>query len=430
MEEGILYKVLWVDDDESIVDGYRVKAETHYKIALDHAPDWEKAEKMLHEHFREYSAIILDANCKLKRADSTPSHLFLGEVSQKLSRFFGEKQETIPWYVLSAGTMQKFDTVLELTNTEERQKMEEVWGKLIYKKEGVGDDSPDALFQQILQAAENKNINKVLDRHKDVFKYLGEGEIISFPEARKTMLNVLSALYHPEENRDFKYEGNSLRKVLECVFWTALNYGIIPKECQPDKCISPQLASLFMSGKDIKVNDIPHVRYGKPEEKPSIFPPEFSSASHYIINYSNKGSHTSNMDSESITPAEKELFFANALLLCSIITWFGGYVKEHPDKEENKAKHYYYKNESKQLHCSPKIIDIKQKNIPAMESLIGTTGFVTNADYCGVVKGVCKVPLALKEYQLKTIRILELKENTDTDAEQYPYLAIQLELVE
>ena len=136
------------------------------------------------------------------------------------------------------------------------------------------------------------------------------------------------------------------------------------------------------------------------------------------------------MDSESITPAEKELFFANALLLCSIITWFGGYVKEHPDKEENKAKHYYYKNESKQLHCSPKVINIKQKNIPAMESLIGTTGFVTNADYCGVVKGVCKVPLELKEYQLKTIRILELKENTDTDAEQYPYIAIQLELVE
>ena len=88
MEEGILYKVLWVDDDESIVDGYRVKAEAHYKIALDPAPNWESAEKMLHEHFREYSAIILDANCKLKREDSTPSHLFLGQVSQKLSRFF------------------------------------------------------------------------------------------------------------------------------------------------------------------------------------------------------------------------------------------------------------------------------------------------------------------------------------------------------
>lgn len=340
MEEGILYKVLWVDDDESIVKGYRVKAETHYKIALDHAPDWEKAEKMLHEHFREYSAIILDANCKLKREDSTPSYLFLGQVSQKLSRFFGEKQETIPWYVLSAGTMQKFDTVLELTNTEERQKMEEVWGKLLFRKDDEKENN--ALFEQILQVARNKSINKVLLRHADVFKYLGEGKLINFPEARKTMLNVLSALYHSEENPNFQYDSNSLRKVLEYVFWTALNYGIIPKECQPDKCISPQLASLFMSGKDIKVNDVPYVRYGKPKERPSIFPPEFSSASHYIINYSNKGSHTSNTDSESITPAEKELFFANALLLCSIITWFGGYVNEHPNKEENKAMHYYF----------------------------------------------------------------------------------------
>ncbi len=332
MEEGILYKVLWVDDDESIVDGYRIKAEELYKIALDHASDWEKAEKKLNEHFREYSAIILDANCKLKRGDSTPSHLFLRDVSHTLSGFFGEKQETIPWYVLSAGTMQKFDTVLELTNTEERQKMEEVWGKLLYKKEGVGDNSSDALFKQILQVARNKSINKVLFRHADVFKYLGEGKLISFPEARKTMLNVLSALYHPGENPNFKYEGNSLRKVLECVFLTALDYGIIPKECQPDKDkgISPKLASFFMSGKDVKVNDIPYViRYGKPEEKQSIFPPELSSASQCIISYSNKESHTSNTDSESITPADKELFFANALLLCSIITWFGNYVKEH-----------------------------------------------------------------------------------------------------
>ncbi len=341
MEEEILYKVLWVDDDESIVDGYRLKAESRYKIALDHAPDWESAEKMLHEYFREYSAIILDANCKLKRADSTPSHLFLGEVSQKLSRFFGEKQETIPWYVLSAGTMQKFDTVLELTNTEERQHMEEVWGKLLFRKDDERENN--ALFEQILQVACNKSINKVLFRHADVFKYLGAGKLIRFPEARKTMLNVLSALYHPEENLYFKYEGNSLRKVLEWVFWTALDFGIIPEVCQTDKGISLQLASLFMSGKDVNIKNSPYVRYGYPNEKQSIFPPGLSSASLCFLCYSNSGSHTSNTDSESITPAEKELFFANALLLCSIITWFGNYVKEHPDKEENKAKHYYYK---------------------------------------------------------------------------------------
>jgi uncharacterized protein YggL (DUF469 family) len=45
------------------------------------------------------------------------------------------------------------------------------------------------------------------------------------------MLKMLSALYYPEENLNFVYEGNPLRKVLEYIFHIANKYGLLPDDC-------------------------------------------------------------------------------------------------------------------------------------------------------------------------------------------------------
>ena len=71
----------------------------------------------------------------------------------------------------------------------------------------------------------------------------------------------------------------------------------------------------------------------------------------------------------------------------------------------------------------------KKKEIPSKESLIGSTGFVMNAGKGGVVKGYCKLMSEYKEYVLKNIRILDLKENDGDDTDQYPYIVSKLELV-
>lgn len=434
----INYKVLWVDDDESIIDAYATLAETSYNLSLDVAPDWETAEEKLRVHFREYSAIILDANCKLRRTDSKPSEFFLGQASVRLSQIFGEKHEFIPWYVLSAGTMSQFDTVLSLINTEERQSMEFVWGRLLYRKDSLGEDSSDALFEKILEVASDKTINKVLLRHADVFKYLGEGNIINHVQARNYMLKMLSALYNPEENLNFEYEGNPLRKILEYVFRTALDYGLIPEICKNDeKSISPQLASLFMSGKNVrnpsdKCNTI--VRYGK-EGTQAIFPQEISTIVWNLIQFSNAASHTSDNNTASyfINNTDKEVFFGYTLLLCNFIKWFGNYVEQHSNKAENLALHCTIPApQGNQVNTGKKEVQTvtdKKKEIPSKESLIGSTGFVMNAGKYGVVKGYCKLMSEYKEYVLKNIRILDLKENDGDDTDQYPYIVSKLELV-
>ncbi len=439
MIEQINYKVLWVDDDESIIDAYATLAETSYNLSLDVAPDWETAEEKLRVHFREYSAIILDANCKLKRTDSKPSEFFLGQASARLSQIFGEKHEFIPWYVLSAGTMSQFNTVLSLINTEERQSMEFVWGRLLYRKDSSGEDSSDALFEKILEVASDKTINKVLLRHADVFKYLGEDNIINHVQARNYMLKMLSALYNPEENLNFEYEGNPLRKVLEYVFRTALDYGLIPEVCKNDeKSISPQLASRFMSGMNVRIPSDKcntSVRYGKEEDAPAIFPKEMSTIVWNLIQFSNEASHTSEKTTASyfINYADKEIFFGYTLLLCNFIKWFGNYVEQHPNKEENLSFHCIITTpQSGQVKADKKAVQdvtTKKKEVPTKESLIGSTGFVMNAGKGGVVKGYCKLMSEYKEYVLKNIRILDLKENDGDDTDQYPYIVSKLELV-
>ena len=78
----VLYKVLWVEDNNSIIDGFQLVADD-YDIELDVANNWEKAEEKLKANFNEYTAIILDADCRVKEADSVTSNFFLGILFQR-----------------------------------------------------------------------------------------------------------------------------------------------------------------------------------------------------------------------------------------------------------------------------------------------------------------------------------------------------------
>lgn len=439
MAENVNYKVLWVDDDLSIIDGYAVRAE-EYNLELDHASNWEEAELKLRTHFREYSAIILDANCKLKPSDRTPSEYFLGQVSVRLARIFGEKHEFIPWYVLSAGTMSNYKTVLALINTDERKEMEPDWGKLQYQKDGSGDDDPSLLFKKIKEIAEKKTINKVLFRHAEVFKYLGAGNLIDSIQARSYVLKMLSALYNPEENLNFEYEGNPLRKVLEHLFRTVHKYGLIPDKCIENDRVNLQDSSRFLAGLEIRYTSSPTVqkirfgeagdgKEGKGGDK--ISSSEIASGIVSILDFSNQDSHTGEDTPYTIEEDKKEIFFGCVLYLAQAIKFFGRYIEEHPNREDNLAKHQIVLEESKggkphasksekRLGYAPKIL--------SREELIGSTGCVTNEDKFYAVRGCCK--LQRKEDLGKQIKIIELIDNEGNDKECYPYIVTKKELIE
>lgn len=340
--DTIFFKVLWVDDQNldsqhnitNFFLGYQVKADNH-KIELVPYDNWEEAEAELRKNFDEYSSIILDANCKIHKDDIEQSE-FITAVLPSLTNIFAEKRKVLPWYLLSAGQMGNFDSIVKGANYQ-HTKYEEDWGKMLYMKDNPEEKS--LLFENIQRIAEKQSSNIVLYRHSETFQYLGENKLID-QKARKIMLRMLGALYYPEEKINFQYDdGNPIRKVIEYLFRSARKMGLLPEECFDGDNVKMQLASLFMAGANVQYdNSRPSekVRWGDESER--IFPNEVSDILKYVLFTSNFGSHTTENEQFIVDESRKELFLGCVLQLCHIIKWYGKYVNEHSDADENKKQ--------------------------------------------------------------------------------------------
>lgn len=447
MREDTFYKVLWVEDDLTIIQGYQITAESK-DLELDVATNWEEAEKKLRINFNEYSAIILDAQCKIKKDDKVASKLFLGHASVRLSRIFGEKHKFIPWYVLSAGTMDDFSVVLELINTEERQSFNSLWGNLKYIKaaefeiEGKKVPQEEVLFDNIKRVSSTTGINTVLFRHAEVFKYLGEGRIFDYIKARTYMLKMLSALYYPEENLNFVYEGNPLRKVIEYIFRGANKYGLLPNDCfDTNGHIVLLDASRYMAGLEVNVYDgrtIKHkVKYGEIGE--SIFNQEIAMFVKNILNFSSSDSHTNEDDPYVIEEDKKEIFFGYVLQLCHVVKWVGHYIEFNPDVEVNRSKTKVISIETvattktKEEYTEKVMVKPEEKpiEIPVIETLEGS---IANIAYhrCGKLAcgPYCKLDSKWSSNIGKKATIKSLEPNKGKDSKDLPYIATEIVIAE
>lgn len=338
-------KVLWVEDEHDTALSFSALAEVE-GVQIELATSWERAEQMLRLNFREYSAIILDAHCKIREGDTIAKSNFLGLASVRLARVFGERHELIPWYVLSAGTMTDFDTVLELIYSDERRSLDDYWGRMLYRKDIAGE--AQLLILQIKRVAEHKTINKVLSRHVEVFKYLDYlGVSRTLPQARSYMLKMLSVLYNPEENCNFEYECNPLRKVLECLFRVTYDWGLLPEACFDHRWrINLMDASRYLAGMNTecrgRIGNI-CLRYGTPGSEKygrggdAVFSPPVADFVRALLNYTNTGSHADNETTYYVDEHQRNLFLSSVLLLAHIITFLGRFVEAHPDKDQNVA---------------------------------------------------------------------------------------------
>ena len=339
------YKVLWVDDDASIIDGFQLKAED-YNISLCHVGNWQEAELLLKSNFEEFSAIILDAECKINAEDPEESS-FIHKVLPALTSICGKKQCRIPWYILSAGTMEGFDTTMHIAQyTHEIYDKE--WGNMLYSKTcpSNSDNSPEKLFENIQKIASHKISNIVLYRYQDTFQYMGEGKLIN-KEARNIMLKMLCELYRPEDNPRFEYQGNPLRKVLEYVFRAANRIGLLPSDCFDNRGQLNLLdANRFMSGLNTIHSNM--LRYGKEgkgkdgQGGDTIFPHYMGNITKNILNFTNSESHTNETNEYTINDKDlnidentKELFFSYVLQLCHVIKYFGHFAETHNDEASN-----------------------------------------------------------------------------------------------
>lgn len=349
MTNDVIYKVLWVDDQAlengektSFYIGFQGIAD-NYNIKLVPFDNWEEAEHSLRKNFDEYSAVILDANCKIHR-DDTEQEEFITAVLPSLTNVFGEKRRVLPWYLLSAGTMSNFGNVVNGARYQ-HSKHEEDWGNMLYLKDTKDcETAPEKLFENITHIARDMAMNVVLYRHHDTFCYMGEGRLIDV-RARKLLLRMLSALYYPEENIGFEYKGNPLRQVLEYFFRSAYDKGLIAKECFMQESINLSKSSKFMAGKDVDYgndgNCTLYVRWGKgpsnskAKDGDKIFPEGIADIVKGILFFTNKDSHTSPNEPWFIDEERKDIFFGYVLQMCHVIRWYGKYIENHGDYDEN-----------------------------------------------------------------------------------------------
>ena len=306
-----------------------------YGIELDRYSNWQDAEVALTSNFEDYSAIILDANCKIKPTESIKEE-FITAVLPSLTRIFGEKQKMIPWYILSAGTMRYFEHTISGAKYQHEEIPE--WGQMLYIKDAPDGDFRNSkyLYENIIRVAKEQTNNVVLFRHKDVFEYLGEGKLID-GRARKIMLKMLCALYYPEENIGYEFKGNPIRNVIEYVFRAAHKQGILADECFDREEIKLQLASLYLAGANVsydRTDKTKQVRWG--DEGDFVLPEDEARLMQNLLCYSNVDSHTKEKKPYFIDEQKKELFFGYVMQLCHIIKWFGNYASEHANIEENR----------------------------------------------------------------------------------------------
>lgn len=344
MANNEVMKVLWVDNDPSVVEGTQQMAE-QYNIDLPCFPNWEAAEVELKDHFNEFSAIILDANCEFS-ADSVEDKTFLAYVLPRLSKIFGEKHAEIPWYVLSAGTMDEFDLVLQMVNNDDRKKHNEDWGPLLYFKDKRYEDGStdlDKLFLNIRQSDDNSYQTKIRAIYSDVFRTISEKNNKLDKEIENILMPTLIALHFPETRTEDASlsDFTQLRQVIEYLFRACNQTGLLPDECTLNGKINIQESLRYLSGENTKHLG---VRYGSYERGDHLFPQIVSENLQQILNTANSCVHTADenpdesknvVDYLDTVGGERQLY-SFVLELCDVIVWYGKYVQKHPDREKNR----------------------------------------------------------------------------------------------
>jgi hypothetical protein len=421
MTTKVIFKVLWVDDqnlDENneltkFYDGWQLKA-SKYNIELVPFDNWEEAETSLRNNFDDYSAIILDVNCKIHKSDIEQEE-FITAVLPSLSKIFGEKRRMLPWYLLSAGKGTNFGTTVNGARYQ-HSKHEEDWGSMLYLKEAKeGANTPDRLFENITQVAKDTAVNVVLFRHQDTFCYLGQYKLID-ARARKLMLRMLSALYFPEENIGFEYQGNPLRKVLEYVFRSARKQGVLSPYCfDKDDHVNLTYSSLYLKGDAVKLNrkePDSEITIRWSDGTDCVFPENVANIVRGILVYANVDSHTYEIDDMPYIVDEnsKDLFFGYVLQLCYVIKCYGEFVRRHPDIKKNQCK---------QVENV-----ITERSTMVIEKYEGARMIVEKDEKNNYHCGQCRISFKkAQEFLGKYVTLFNVRENTAKSVDTYPYYA-------
>ena len=348
MSENLQYRVLWIEDDPNFKDSFE-KVAASEGIVMTHYEDWETASSYLNQYIEEIDAVVFDAHCKIRKGETVGNDSFLHIAVVEMLLIFAKHHTVRPWYILSAGTMNRFSDITTIIESYRCQYIEN-WGELVYTKtrpdvfskefsdEFSNPSGPNEmdLLKRIKEVCSLHVHNIALARHRDTLQYLGIHSLIK-GHSRKFLLHLLSAFYEPQKYIGYSFAGNPIRRIFECLVRAGVELGIIPEETTAGGNVKCMEASRFLCGENPK--ELPY-RYGLLGER--ILDATESSMLITILTSTNVASHESAEDYEedevTLTEDNRDEFSGCALLMCRVIKAFGRYAESHKDIEENKFK--------------------------------------------------------------------------------------------
>lgn len=360
MSEKLQYQVLWIEDDPNFKDSFE-KVAASEGVVMTHYEDWETASSYLNQYIEEIDAVVFDAHCKIRKGETVGNDSFLHIAVVEMLLIFAKHHTVRPWYILSAGTMNRFSDVTTIIESYRSQYIEN-WGELVYTKtrpnifskefsDEFGNPSgPNEidLLKRIKEVCSQHVHNIALARHRDTLQYLGIHSLIK-GHSRKFLLHLLGAFYEPQKYIGYSFAGNPIRRIFECLVRAGVELGIIPEETISGGNVKCMEASRFLCGEN--PIELPY-RYGLSNER--ILDISESSMLITILTSTNVGSHESANDYKendvTLNEDNRDEYAGCALLMCRIIKAFGKYAESHKDKAQNIAKWIKNPNTLEEYH--------------------------------------------------------------------------------
>lgn len=394
MEKREEYNVIWIDDEwDTSGKSFIEICKKRHRIHISAFKTRKEGMNALEQNLKFWDAVILDAKAFNNSATDEVANVDgLFEARERLLEL--RKKRYIPFFVFTRQPDLFKDEMFEKAVRKYYKKDAEGQNKLIADlKKKVGDLPRHQL--------------KVL--YHDVMERLYSLDI----EAGEDVLNILEAMHYPHEHPDFEPVShyNKLRKLLEWNFREANKYGIIPDACIENGIVNLNQSCCYLSGLNC---DHIHLRYGDETKKESIVPKHIKDMMFLVLYLGNVNSHTaklSNNDKDKLERYLKDevrnslyLIFSLALQICEITMWFGRYINDHGNKDENLKK------------CV-KIVGIIEQD----------------EGICHVGSKVCLSSkfVQQKGWLGKKVNIVKYSENPNEDSKNmYPYFAYNIQLVE
>ena len=335
MENHSFIQVLWVEDDPEVLESYPDEAcQDGLELVSRHC--WDDAKAALESEFNRWSAIILDAKCKYHRDSADNAVEFLREALDDISTICEKKGRIIPWYVLTAGS----ETEVSDSINDKRLKWDSDWTEKEHKKFYYKGTDREELYKRIKAHAQKSIRFQIQEMYRETYNQLSNFNA----DVCEDILTIIEAIHFPNSHQDFnpKYFYNPLRKALEQIFRSLGKVNIIPDTFFSNGRVNFNQCFMFLIGNEAVILGYKH-------EEGRIIPKHIQNMMSLIMDLGNSNSHSSielseeeiqNYDNQIKTTGgnSRLLVFSIALQFCEILQWMNEYLKNHPDKEENRKK--------------------------------------------------------------------------------------------